>query len=102
MPNVFKNYVSASVGTSSTTIYTVPSSTVAVLVGLNLANRTAGTIKVDVLLGTTYICKAVTVPTGSSLGVLDGKIIAEAAETIKVLSDTASSVDVVLSCLEQS
>ena len=102
MPNVFKNYVSASVGTSSTTIYTVPSSTVAVLVGLNLANRTAGTIKVDVLLGTTYVCKDVIVPTGSSLGVLDGKIIAEAAETIKVLSDTASSVDVILSCLEQS
>jgi len=33
---------------------------------------------------------------------LDGKIIAEAADTIKVQSDTASSVDVVLSVLEQS
>ena len=33
--------------------------------------------------------------------VRDGKIIAEAADTIKVQSDTAASVDVVLSVLEQ-
>lgn len=102
MANVFKNYTSASVGTSPVTTYTVPSSTVAVIIGLNLANRTAGQIEVDVQLGSTYIVKGAPIPAGSALSVLDGKIIAETTETIVVTSNTASSADVILSVLEQS
>jgi len=102
MANVFKNYTSASVGTSPVTVYTVPASTTAVLIGCNIANRTASSINVDVQLGSTYIVKGAPVPAGSALGVLDGKIIAETTETIVVTSDTASSADVILSALEQS
>lgn len=102
MANTFKNYTSASVGTSPVTVYTVPSATTAVLIGCNIANRTASSINVDVQLGSTYIVKGAPVPAGSALGVLDGKIIAEATETITVTSDTASSADVILSALEQS
>lgn len=102
MANVFKNYTSASVGTSPVTTYTVPSSTVAVIIGMNLANRTAGQIEVDVQLGSTYIVKGAPIPAGSALSVLDGKIIAETTETIVVTSNTASSADVILSVLEQS
>ena len=102
MANVFKNYTSASVGTSPVTVYTVPSATTAVLIGCNVANRTASSINVDVQLGSTYIVKGAPVPAGSALGVLDGKIIAETTETIVVTSDTASSADVILSALEQS
>ena len=102
MANVFKNYTSASVGTSPVTVYTVPSSTTAVLIGCNIANRTGSSINVDVQLGSTYIVKGAPVPAGSALGVLDGKIIAETTETIVVTSDTASSADVILSALEQS
>jgi hypothetical protein len=102
MPNVFKNYTSASVGTTPVTTYTVPASTVAVIIGMNLANRTAGQIAVDVQLGSTYIVKGAPIPAGSALSVLDGKIIAQTTETIVVTSDTASSADVILSVLEQS
>lgn len=102
MANVFKNYTSASVGTSPVTVYTVPASTTSVLIGCNIANRTASSINVDVQLGSTYIVKGAPVPAGSALGVLDGKIIAETTETIVVTSDTASSADVILSALEQS
>jgi hypothetical protein len=102
MANTFKNYVASSVGTSSTTVYTVPSSTTSVVIGLNLANRTTNQISVDVQLGSTYIVKGVPIPGGSALSVLDGKIIGEAADTISVTSDTASSLDVILSTLEQS
>jgi hypothetical protein len=102
MANTFKNYVASSVGTSSTTVYTVPSSTTSVVIGLNLANRTTNQISVDVQLGSTYIVKGVPIPAGSALSVLDGKIIGEAADTISVTSDTASSLDVILSTLEQS
>ena len=48
MPNTFKNYTSTSVGTGATTVYTDPSGTVAVTVGLNIANRTTNQITVDV------------------------------------------------------
>jgi hypothetical protein len=102
MANTFKNYTGASIGTSPSTVYTVPASTTAVIIGLNLANRTASGVTVDVQLGSTYIVKAAPVPTGSALSVLDGKIIAETTETIVVTSDTASSIDAIVSVLEQT
>lgn len=102
MANTFKNYTSASVGTSATTVYTVPASTTGVVIGCNVANTTGVTINIDVQLGSTYIVKSAPVPSGSALSVLDGKIIMEAAETIVVTSDTATSADVILSVLEQS
>ena len=102
MANTFKNYTSASVGTSPVTVYTVPASTPAVVIGCNIANRESTSITVDVQLGSTYIVKGAPVPAGSALSVLDGKIIAETTETIVVTSDTASSADVILSVLEQS
>jgi hypothetical protein len=102
MANTFKNYTGASIGTSPSTVYTVPAATVAVVIGLNLANRTASSVTVDVQLGSTYIVKAAPVPSGSALSVLDGKIIAETTETIVVTSDTASSIDAIVSVLEQT
>jgi len=102
MANTFKNYTSASVGTSEQTVYTVPASTTAVVIGLNIANREASTITVSAELGTTYIVKDAPIPAGSALSVLDGKIIAETGETISVTSDTAASADVIVSVLEQS
>ena len=102
MANTFKNYTGASIGTSPSTVYTVPASTTAVIIGLNLANRTASSVTVDVQLGSTYIVKAAPVPTGSALSVLDGKIIAETTDTIVVTSDTASAIDAIVSVLEQT
>jgi len=102
MANTFKNAASASVGTSAITVYTVPSSTTSVVIGLNIANRSASQITVDVQLGSTYIIKAVPIPVASSLSVLDGKIIMETTHTLRVTSSASSSADVILSVLEQS
>lgn len=102
MANNFKNYVDASVGTSPTTVYTVPGATTAVVIGLNLANTISSQITASVQLGSIYVVKDAPIPAGSALSVLDGKIIAEAADTIVVTSSDASSVDVILSVLEQS
>ena len=101
MANTFKNYHTASIGTSASTVYTVPGSTTAVIIGLNLANRTGSQILVDVHLSSTFVVKDAPIPGGSALSVLDGKMIAEAAETIVVTSNTASSVDAIVSVLEQ-
>jgi len=102
MANTFKNYTSASVGTGATTTYTVPSSTTSVMIGCNLANRTASSIKVDVQAAGVYIIKDAPIPSGSALSVLDGKIILETTDTVVVTSDTASSCDVIVSVLEQT
>jgi len=102
MANTFKNYVAASVGTSATTVYTVPASTTAVTIGLTIANTTASQITVDVQAAGVYVVKGAPIPAGSGLSVLDGKIILETTDTVVVTSDTASSADVILSVLEQS
>jgi len=102
MANTFKNYTSSAVGTSATTVYTVPASTVAVVIGMNLSNVTASQITVDVQVGGVYLIKAAPIPAGSALSALDGKIILEAADVLEVTSSDASSVDVILSVLEQS
>jgi hypothetical protein len=102
MPNVFKNFTSASVGTSPVTTYTVPSATVAVTIGLTIANTTASQITVDVQAASVYVVKGAPIPAGSALSVLDGKIILEAADTVVVTSSAATSADIILSVLEQS
>lgn len=103
MANIFKNYTSStSVGTGATTIYTVPSVTTSVVIGCNLANVTASQIKVDVQVAGVYLIKGVPLPANAAISVLDGKIIAEAADTVVITSDTASSCDVIVSVLEQT
>jgi hypothetical protein len=102
MANTFKNYTSASVGTGATTTFTVPSATTAIMMGCNLANRTTSQIAVDVQVAGVYLVKGAPIPANSSLGVLDGKIILEATDTVVVTSDTASSADVIVSVLEQT
>ena len=102
MANTFKNYTSSSVGTGATTTYTVPGSTTSVMIGCNLANKTSSQIRVDVQTAGVYLVKNVVIPTGSALSVLDGKVILEAADTVSVTSDTASSCDVIVSVLEQT
>ena len=102
MAQTFKNYTAASIGLTPTTVYTVASATTSILIGVNLANTTASQITVSAQLGTTYIVKDAPIPSGGALSVLEGKIIAEAADTIVVTSDTASSCDAIISVLEQT
>ena len=102
MANTFTKAVSsASVGTTLTDIYTVGSGKTAIIVGINLANVKDSQIKVTVKLNTVHLVKNVPVPAGSTLAVLDGKLVAEAGDIIKVESDTADSTDVIISILEQ-
>jgi len=102
MANTFKNYTKASIGTTGQSVYTVPSSTTSVMIGLNLSNTSASQITADVLLNGTYIIKNVPIPSGSSLDALGGKIILETNDNVVVESDTANSLDVILSVLEQT
>jgi len=105
MANAFKNYIAASV-TTQTSVYTTPSATQTTVIGLSIANTTAGTATVDVQVTsgatTIYIIKGAPVPVGSSLVPVGGdqKLVLEAADVLKVTSDVA--VDVSVSVLEIS
>lgn len=102
MANAFVNYTSANVGTTPVTTYTTPASTVGIIIGLNLANTTASQIAVDVQVAGVFLIKGVPIPANSSISVLDGKLILEAADEVVVTSNTATSCDVILSVLEQT
>ncbi len=102
MPNVLTNYTSASVGTSPTTLYTVPSATTGTIVGLTLANTTASQINVDVQAAGVFVIKGAPIPANSTLSALDGKLVVKTTETVVVTSDAVTSVDAILSVLEQS
>lgn len=112
MPNTFKLKTDTAVGTTLTSVYTVPASTTTVMIGAVLANIVASQIKVDVKIVTAsssgenaddvYLVKDLPIPNGSSFELIEGKVVLETGDIVKVESDTASSLDVALSVLEQS
>ncbi|MEK9896026.1 MAG: hypothetical protein VW518_06315 [Burkholderiaceae bacterium] len=108
MANTFKRKLSRSIGTSLTAVgsYTVASSTQVTVIGLAVSNTTASQVLVDATVndGTndTYLIKDAPIPVGGSLVIIGGdqKVVLETLDSIKVKSDTASSVDAVMSILE--
>ncbi len=50
MANTFKSNVAANIVTSGNTVYTCPSATQTTLIGMTLANKSAGTITANVFL----------------------------------------------------
>ena len=102
MAEAFKNFKLA-LGTSSATAYTCPASTTAIVLLCQVAN-VDGTNEADATVTwtdssdsdtSTALVSAVPVPAGSSLGVLSGKLVLEAGDTIAGLASSAS--DLVLS-----
>jgi hypothetical protein len=102
MANTFKSYKEESIGTSSVSVYTVPSGTTAVVIGFTLSNKISSQITVDVQFDSTYLLKNTPIPPGSTLSALDGKIILEEGTVIMITASNAISVDAILSVVEQT
>jgi|TARA_R110000824_G_C15160036_1_gene671809 hypothetical protein len=104
MANTFKSYLASATGTGAVTVRTVAAGTQTVAVGINLANilTTQITASAYITRGSTdyYIVKDAPIPAQGALSVLDGKIILEAADVVKVICNTASGLDTMLSVLE--
>ena len=109
MANSFKRKKHHEVGTSFTTVgsYTVAASTEVTVIGMTIANITSGTVLADVALwdGGAQLCSVVKeapIPSGGSLVVVGGdqKLVMETGDSMRVKSDTASSLDVIMSILE--
>ena len=114
MANTFKLKTKTGVnGAALSTVYTVPSSTTAVIIGLTIANIKGQSITADAQIVTAstsgenadnvYIVKDIPLPTGSSIEVMSGnKIILEAGDIVKAAGSNGSGndADVILSIME--
>ena len=107
MANTFKNRTLRAVGTSPPAVgAVVAASTQTTLIGMTMANITTGVINVTATVNdgtnTTHIVKDAPIPTGGSLILLGGdqKVVLMTGDKVIVTSNTASSVDVIMSFLE--
>ena len=104
MAQNFRRYTSNDVGASAATIFTADSYDT--VVGISLANVTASAVNVSVYINDgvndIYLVKDAPIPAGSQLQVLDGgaKYVVQSGDALKVISDTASSVDVWVSTVD--
>jgi len=110
MTNIFKSTAKTAIGITPVIIYTSPQGTTSTIIGMSLANIISTDITVDILIHKSSvnrdaaIVKNVVIPTGTSLVPIGGeqKVVLESGDYIEVSSNTASSVDVILSILETS
>ena len=100
-------------------LYTVPSSTTAIVVGFHVCNILTNTIKITVTISSdtgsnssafgggtnkdAFLVKNVLIPEGSTIELLSGnKIFLEDSDIIKIQSDTVEGYNCILSFVEQS
>ena len=111
MANTFQlknNAVMPSSAGTPDTLYTVPSSTTTVVIGLTLANVHTSQVTASVTVidssnsnETSHVIKDAPIPVGSSIEIMSGnKIILEASDIIKVDCSVADKVSATLSIME--
>ena len=113
MPNNFKRFTNASVGTSLEVVYTVPSGKNSIIIGCLLCNKTGSGITADVQIDTAlsgagnadvYLVKSVQIPGGSSIEIVEGKIVlthdGSDGDVLKVAASATSALDITVSILE--
>ena len=107
MSNQFNKTLNTNIGTTETTVYSTGATTRATVIGINIANTTANTVYVDIKLRdetstTGYVVKGAEIPAGSALAAMGGdqKLVMEPLNYLLINSDTAASVDVIVSVLE--
>lgn len=114
MANTFKVKTNGAMPASSgtpLTLYTVPSSTTCVVIGLTLCNIHTASVTASVQLvsntsdtetnETVLLVKDVSIPAGSSLELLTGgKVVLQATDILKVDCSVTAKIDSTLSILE--
>jgi hypothetical protein len=104
MAQNFRRYTSNDIGTAAATLFTADSYDT--VVGISVANITVSAVTASVYINDgsndIYLIKDAPIPSGSALQVLDGgaKFVVESGDALKVISDTASSLDVWVSTVD--
>ena len=110
MANTFKSVTKASVVLTLEDVYTVPAGATTIVIGCNISNRTGDQVnanlfidKADVAEDDIYLVRNIPIPNGSAFEFNAGnKIVLSAGDKIQVSSDVASSIDALVSVLEQT
>jgi len=107
MAQNFRRYIERAIGTSATDIPDGANfDSYDTIVGINLANIVAQQILVSVYISNSgnnyYLIKDAPIPAGSSLQLLDGgaKFVVQSGDKLNIVSDTASSLDVIVSAVD--
>ena len=116
MANDFKRFCVPSVGTSLTTLYTVPAGASSaalesIVIGITMANKSTSGITASIFIDNedgsndVYIVKDANIPAGASLEVMSGNKLVlmndgSNADNLEGIASAASSLDVTVSVLE--
>ena len=114
MANTFKVKTNGAMPASSgtpLTLYTVPSATTTVVIGLVLCNIHTTSVTASVQLvsdtsdtetnETVFVAKDVSIPAGSSLELLTGgKVVVQTTDILKIDCSVSAKIDATLSILE--
>ena len=112
MANTFNLTSKGSIGVTTVGVYTAPSSTTTVIIGITCANTSGSGIHVGVGItragagagigsDNIKLIKDVPIPQGSSFEFMQGnKIVLQQTDTLTASSDVASSLDVALTIME--
>ena len=110
MANAYKNGKSVSLTTSLADIYTCPSATEAIVLGIQVANID-GTTTADASVAwtdssdsdaVTYLIKSATVNAGEAIPALVDKMVLTAGDKIQAMASAASDLCISVSVLEVS
>ena len=111
MPNTLKNILTTQLSTDSASLYTCPSSTKTIIIGMSAANILPNTnvnfsaASMDSASDSTptHIVKNVTIAPGGTEVIVGGdhKIIMQAGNIINAVSSDSNSLDVIVSYVEQ-
>lgn len=110
MPTTFKNSVNSGIGLTPVDLVSTPEGFRITVIGCNLANVTDyNTVNVDVFVvdessNAAYYVKGITVPPNSAVKVVTNgeKLILPEGQILRIVSDTADSIDATVSFVEIS
>ena len=109
MANTFKNAFAANISNSSfVDLYTVPSATTTIILGLTLCNKTASAVTATIQFQDTsdsnadfQVIDTVSIPGRTSLELLSGqKYVLETTDVLRVKAGTGSALDATLGIME--
>ena len=104
MAQDFTRYIARSTGTAGATIFTADSDDA--IISIRLANISGATITADVFITVSsadyYLVKGITIPSASSLELIDGanRFVVVSGDALKVDCDTDNALDVWVSVVD--
>jgi hypothetical protein len=110
MATVFKNVLNTGIGTTPTTVLTTNSTATTTVIGLSLTNTTPDIILASIQLNdtiastTAYFVNNIVIPPNTSARVINGgeRLVLGPSTHVNISSNTANSIDLVMSWVEIS